>query len=491
MKRSFALMIAALVLLTALPALAVDFHAAARTEKLDMTGVTEPMSNASEGWAYDPTGREGQPLLTLTNYGSESEHSAPILVPANTTIVVNGDNYIDNACMGADCDVLSGSYDGFLRIEGTGSLNLYALSYYGRGISVPTGGANDNTEFLYIDGTTINVYSQERTNNTASKIKEGIYANHGAEIRNAVINIHDGVKAIALQGITPIGGVNEDNCDELLIDNSVINISMPSANNLWNYATGIYYTFGRIRMRNSHVTINAGSNSIYSYLSTVIESGTLDVVSTPASTAAALIYVGCLKVMSGAERVYLTTTKFPATTVLKCRTSGASELGDGLEMAIGTFADGNFATAPDSDNNNLPALKIVPGEVTPNTHTVNFYGYDGTLIEAVEVEDGQAAVAPEMDETIVVDGMTYRFAGWDVDFSEVTDDMEVHARYLLLGDVNFDGKVDATDALLVMRYSMLVITLTEDQQLVADYNLSDGPNATDALLIMRVALNLA
>lgn len=495
MKKLVAIIICALMLLGVVPASAQVHTTAARTEKLDLTTVTSATSNESEGWAYDPAGRDGQPLLTLTNYGSESAHSAPILVPENTTVVVNGDNYLDNACMGEDCDVLSGCYDGFLRIEGSGTLNLYALSYQGRGISVPTGGVIDDLEHLIIYDTTINIYSQQPQSNTAYYIKEGIYANQGFECHNATINITNGTKGIWMQGMlaNPEGGMNENNCPEVLIDNSEINIDMSMADgvNLWNYATAIYVVCGRVRITGgSNVNIKSGTKSIYASYSLTIESGTLNIDATPpgGGNNNAVIYVNNLVIGSAAQSVYIKSTRFTGSVVLYCKTSGISSLGSGLEMAVGTFEDGNFTSALDPDNNGgMPALKIVRS-ASGSTHTVNFYGFDGTLIESVEVEDGQAATAPEVPETVQNENGLNRFYAWDADFSNVTEDMDVHAEYVLMGDVDFNGRANATDALLVLRYSMGVFDFTDKQIFAGDFNLSGDVTATDALMILRYAM---
>jgi hypothetical protein len=51
-----------------------------------------------------------------------------------------------------------------------------------------------------------------------------------------------------------------------------------------------------------------------------------------------------------------------------------------------------------------------------------------------------------------------------------------------------DGTVDASDALLVLRYSMDLIDLTDEQLLRADYNCNGSVSADDALLILRNVL---
>ncbi len=56
------------------------------------------------------------------------------------------------------------------------------------------------------------------------------------------------------------------------------------------------------------------------------------------------------------------------------------------------------------------------------------------------------------------------------------------------GDVNDDGKVNATDALLVLRCAVGKATLTERQRLAGDANGDGALNAADALLILRAAV---
>ena len=78
------------------------------------------------------------------------------------------------------------------------------------------------------------------------------------------------------------------------------------------------------------------------------------------------------------------------------------------------------------------------------TYTVIFKDWDGTTLKTQNVEDGASATAPD-DPTR--DG--YVFTGWDIDFSNVTNDLIVTAQYekieepdnneLVQGDINEDG----------------------------------------------------
>ena len=60
----------------------------------------------------------------------------------------------------------------------------------------------------------------------------------------------------------------------------------------------------------------------------------------------------------------------------------------------------------------------------------------------------------------------------------------------LLGDVDFDGDVDVTDALLTMRYAMGIIEFTPEQLAVGDMDSNGTVNITDAVIILRIAMGL-
>ena len=53
------------------------------------------------------------------------------------------------------------------------------------------------------------------------------------------------------------------------------------------------------------------------------------------------------------------------------------------------------------------------------------------------------------------------------------------------GDVNGDGYIDAADALLCLRASVGLITLTPEQEAAADVNHDGLVDAGDAILILR------
>ncbi len=59
-----------------------------------------------------------------------------------------------------------------------------------------------------------------------------------------------------------------------------------------------------------------------------------------------------------------------------------------------------------------------------------------------------------------------------------------------IGDVNFDGKVTAADARIVLRAAAQLELLTESQQIIADSDYNDSITAADARIILRMAAQL-
>ena len=426
-----------LILILAIPCAVVSANGyvpeaqTARTTLLDLSNQTTSTSNTAEGWAFDPHGWNNKPQLTLNSYGKPNQHSAPIKLPADTRVVVNGTCYIDNVYMNETYSVLAGAPNGYLRIEGTGTLNLYAETYTGRCIDIPGGGYNNALEILYINDITVNCYGRQPNMYTAFSNDPCIFSITSIYITNATINTHNGGCGIRAYGHTPIGGVSEETASVVVIDGSNVNIQIEAADNVWNYAQGIRTTFGKILITgSSNVNINAGSCSIYSYLSTTIESGNVNILSTPLSYGVgvyAIVYCGSFRLMNGAGNVYLGTTRYPNSNIAWSEDRSESMCGNGVSFDIGSFRNGAFMSGQDPNNNNLPAIKA--------------------------------------------HGSGQTWSG-------------------IMGDVDNDAAVTVADALLVLRYSMGIVS-SLPAPLAADVDGSGTVDVSDALRILRMSMGIA
>lgn len=172
--------------------------------------------------------------------------------------------------------------------------------------------------------------------------------------------------------------------------------------------------------------------------------------------------------------------------------SGGSGGGSG---GIGGGGGGGVVTDPTTPiptGEPTPTGEPVPTP-TPNPNAsffVTFVDWDGRTIAIKTAKYGEAATPPPDPER-----ENFIFVGWEGDFSCVTANTAVLAKYGPIpnsGDANGDGAVNAVDALVAMRYVLGVSTesLTPEQIAAADFNGDGAVNAVDTLLIMRFSLGL-
>lgn len=120
-------------------------------------------------------------------------------------------------------------------------------------------------------------------------------------------------------------------------------------------------------------------------------------------------------------------------------------------------------------NEEMPALtNTVVAQPNSGYHFTGWYNEAGALISSSARYD-----LPDSTERVFI---AHFAEGSEPDY--------------LLGDVNGDGSITASDAVLVLRYSLNLIGLSPEQLERADMNGDGNVNATDALVILRTAMHI-
>ena len=142
----------------------------------------------------------------------------------------------------------------------------------------------------------------------------------------------------------------------------------------------------------------------------------------------------------------------------------------------------------DASLSNITSDVTATAQYEINRYLVVFVDWDGSTISRQLVAYGQAAELPEEPVREY-----YNFIGWSADTSCITEETIVVAQYsiaITAGDVDADGSVTITDALLTLRIAMELVTPSEVQLAAADINEDMRVNAVDAQIILRTALGI-
>ncbi|MEG2106752.1 MAG: dockerin type I repeat-containing protein, partial [Clostridia bacterium] len=105
---------------------------------------------------------------------------------------------------------------------------------------------------------------------------------------------------------------------------------------------------------------------------------------------------------------------------------------------------------------------FVPGYV------VCFINEVAHLYTREQIKHGSDAIPPEIPE---VEG--YILVGWDKPYTNITEDVNIYAKYWQYGDVNMDSALNTGDAGMLLNYAAKLSTLDEMQMRLGDYN-KDG-----------------
>lgn len=135
----------------------------------------------------------------------------------------------------------------------------------------------------------------------------------------------------------------------------------------------------------------------------------------------------------------------------------------------------------------IPARVYLPS-AAPAVYSVSFYGFKGELLAEVQVEEGCAADAPDAPASVAEGDFTYYFMWWEESFDCVTEDTEVHAKYLCMGDVDGSGEVTFSDIGILYAFINGSITLPEEYLILADINGDGTASFTDISILYMLLL---
>ena len=110
--------------------------------------------------------------------------------------------------------------------------------------------------------------------------------------------------------------------------------------------------------------------------------------------------------------------------------NGTFNYGTELTYKVNTKEGYHFEKWSDGNTENprtivLTQDSILSAEITINTYLVQFFGFNGVLLDSKTVEHGTAVIAPEAP---IISNFT--FVGWDKEFTKVTSNLDVHAIYM-------------------------------------------------------------
>lgn len=179
---------------------------------------------------------------------------------------------------------------------------------------------------------------------------------------------------------------------------------------------------------------------------------------------------------AGAPTIYCLTSEKDGTVTLSLKASIADL--QRLDMQLTLTGYENITAVAD-----CPLTVNVGG----NTATITYNAQNGS---GVDMRSGVAVLTMKKSgasQSIISEPKAIATKDANGALSPITKPIVTDDPYggYALGDVNGDGKINATDALLVLRSFAKKITLTPEQTLRADVNRDNKVNATDALKILR------
>ena len=196
----------------------------------------------------------------------------------------------------------------------------------------------------------------------------------------------------------------------------------------------------------------------------------------------AILCVGTLAAESSGVYDVQTSTGYTLTpqTATKENITQTSVTINGASEAFYANAERFVLTGPSVAGNQYLVLAL-NAEGTPTENNIAYIDQNGAT---------DTTIAFNVYPNKLTNGTTYRLymvgTGADEAYKQVAS-FTYYAPYVL-GDVNSDGKIDTSDALLVLQYAAEKVQLTDTQKLSADVAVQKGKiDTSDALRILQYA----
>lgn len=205
----------------------------------------------------------------------------------------------------------------------------------------------------------------------------------------------------------------------------------------------------------------------------------------------ALLCVGTLAAEADASGVYgvKTSTSYTLTpqTADKSDISVSDLTINGVAQKFYANAERFTLTGPISDTGNQNLVFALKGD-TAKLGTNTTIPTENNIVYIDQKAADDSAVTFSIYPSALESGVTYGIyvVGTKTSYTKVAS-FSYYAPYVL-GDVNSDGKIDTSDALLVLQYAAEKVELTDTQKLSADVAAQKGKiDTSDALRILQYA----
>ena len=118
-------------------------------------------------------------------------------------------------------------------------------------------------------------------------------------------------------------------------------------------------------------------------------------------------------------------------------------------------------------------------------YMVTFSAWQAGLYDRQYIRRGEAAVAPADPQA---EG--WLFTGWDCDFDNVTEHLDVCALMYRYGNCNLDDVINTSDAVAILKHCADIKPLTDNALLLADANMDKSVNTADAVKVLKIAAGM-